>query len=302
MRVQIFGASLLAVFLGALPALAQQDPGSEPVPQPAPQEIGQYPATPPPPSQHAALTLPAGTLITVRTTEPLSSDRNVTGDTFTTVLDQPVVAQGLVVSRRGQTVMGRIASAQKAGRVQGVSQLAVELNELVLVDGQQIPIRTQLIQSSAGTSHGRDAEGIGTTTGLGAVIGAAAGGGTGAAIGAAAGAVAGVAGVLSTRGRPTEIYPETPLTFRLLDPVNISTEQSRSAFQPVSRYDYQDQDMRRNPPRYPLVESAPPYYYSPYYYPAWYPPFGYGGYYGYYGFGPSIIIGRGFYGHGYRHR
>jgi hypothetical protein len=181
-----------------------------------------------------------------------------------------------------------------------VSQLAVELSEFVLVDGRQVPVRTELVQSSAGTSRGRDAVGVGTTTGIGAVIGAAAGGGEGAAIGAAAGAVAGIAGIFTTRGRSTELYPETLLTFRLQDPVTITTQEGQQAFRPVNQADYSGADGRRNAPQATRAVEAyppPPYYYPPYYYP------GYGAY-GFYGYGPTVLVGprvyfggRGFYGH-----
>ena len=171
----------------------------------------------------------------MRITEWLSSDKNVIGDRFTGSSEQPLIANGWVVAERGQLVTGRVAKAQKAGRVSGVSQLGVELNELTLVDGQLLPVRTQLLQSSAGTSNGRDAAGVATTTGVGAAIGAGAAGGTGAAIGAGAGAVAGVIGVLTTRGKPTVIPPESLLTFRLETPLTISTAQSQVAFQPCAR-------------------------------------------------------------------
>src|SRR5579863_2889671 len=59
---------------------------------------------------------------------------------------------------------------KKGGHGNGASQLGVELPELTLVDGQQIPLQTQLFQTSAGTAYGRDAAVVGTTTGMGAVI------------------------------------------------------------------------------------------------------------------------------------
>jgi outer membrane lipoprotein SlyB len=99
-------------------------------------------------------------------------------------------------------------------------------------------VHTELIQASRGSSQGRDAAAIGTTTGIGAIIGATAAEGDGAAIGAAAGAAAGIAGVLSTRGRPTELHSETLLTFRLIDPATITTQQAQQAFRPVSQADY----------------------------------------------------------------
>jgi hypothetical protein len=299
MKKILFGVVVVALGLCSLPALAAQGQTGAP-PTAAQQGVGEYPPdagaypqSAPPSSQQIAqaLTLPAGTLIQVRLTDMLSSDRNRPGDGFTTVLDQPIVAQGWVVSRRGQTAVGRVAVAQNAGRVQGVSQLAVELSELVLVDGQQIPIRTQLVQSSGGTTRARDAEGVGAATGIGAVIGGAAAGGSGAAIGAAAGAVAGVVGVLTTRGRATELYPETLLTFRLEEPVTISTQQSPQAFRAITQQDYPDRGGDRNPPRnFRPVEAypPPPYYYSPY---SYYPGYGYYGSYGYgYGYGPRIYV------------
>src|SRR5437588_308203 len=184
------------------------------------------------------LVIPAGTILLILTNDFLSSDRNQIGDQFYGVLDQPVVVNGCVVSRRGQTLIGQVKAAQKAGRVKGVSQLGLELTDLSVVSGQQLPILTELWKGSAGTSHGQDANTIAGTTGLGAIIGTAADWGRGAAIGAGVGAAAGIAAVLLTRGRPTEIEPETPLTFRLVDPVTVDTTSARMAFFPVTQQDF----------------------------------------------------------------
>ena len=160
--------------------------------------------------------------------------------------------------------MGRVNAAQKAGRVKGESQLGLELNQLSLVDGQQLTIQTGLLRSSGGTSNGRDAAAVGATTSVGAVIGAAADGGQGAAIGAGAGALAGLAGVLSTRGRPTVVPPETLLSFALAAPITITTEHSQIAFQPVTQADYgRDQDAYANAPH---LRGAGPGYPPPNYY------------------------------------
>jgi len=225
-------------------------------------------------------------MIPVRLTEWISSDKNQSGDRFSASLEQPLVANGWVMAVRGQIVTGRVALAKKAGRVSGVSQLGVELSDLTLVDGQVLPVKTQLLQTSAGTSNGRDAVGVATTTGVGAAIGAAAEGGEGAAIGAGAGAVAGIIGILTTRGKPTVIPPEAMLTFRLEVPLSISTERSQLAFQPVRPSDYRgDQDAYANRQR--RVFTGPPYPRPYYYYPD--PRYGYGYY-------PGPYIGFGFYG------
>ena len=131
------------------------------------------------------------------------SDHNHVGDAFAATLVKPVVIDGVVVAERGQTIGGRVAEAKKAGMVEGVSKLGVQLTDLSLVDGQNFPIQTQLISRDGPTSVGRDAGAIAGTTALGAAAGAAADWGRGAAIGAGAGAFVGIVGVLLTRGHPT---------------------------------------------------------------------------------------------------
>ena len=243
------------------------------------------PSTPVP----ATLTIPPGTVIFTRLAEPLSSDHNHAGDTFTATLDRPIVVDGWVVARRGETIVGSVTTAQKAGRIKGTSQLGLELTDITVVDGQQLPVLTELWRGSGGTSHGSDAAGIATTTGAGTIIGAAADGGAGAGIGAGAGAAAGIAAVLLTRGRPTVLGPETLLSFRLKDPVTVSTEHSQQAFQPVGQYDYNSSpSLRHRGDGY--VAYPPPYYAScgPYW--------GCSPYYGYYG---APYVGFSYYG-GYR--
>jgi hypothetical protein len=245
------------------------------------------------------LTIPAGTVLLVRINEYLSSDRNQVGDRVTAVLEQPIIVNGWVVARRGQTLVGQVEAAVKAGRVKGTSQLGLELTDLTVVDGEQRPILTELWKASGGTSHGQDAATIGTTTALGAAIGAAADWGRGAAIGAGAGAAAGIGAVLLTRGRPTIIEPETQLSFRLVDPVKVDTTQSQQAFLPVSQQDFDGGRQERRPRRvaggYPPSGYGCGYYEPCYAYPGYYYP-------GYVGFYPGFWWGSGFYGGGFGHR
>jgi hypothetical protein len=254
-----------------------------------------------------ALTLPAGTVISVRATQWLSSDKNHPGDTFTATLDQPVVANGWVVARRGQTVLGRVDAAQKASEGNGVSRLGVEITELTLVDGEQVLVSTRMQQVApqpySQYPPGRSAATVATTTAVGAIVGAAVGRGVGAAIGAGLGATTGAAIVLSSRGRATMIAPETLLTFQLTSPVSISTDKGPVAFRPASQNDYRDQDAYANGPARrpvygPAYPPAPYYYggYGAYPYCGWYcypgPYVGFGwGWGGYYGGGVGRFRG-----------
>lgn len=219
-----------------------------------------------------ALMLPAGTVVQVRTTDYLSSDHSEVGQRFTAVLEQPLVVSGWVVARRGETIEGQVQAAKKAGRVKGVSQLELQLTDLTLVDGQVVPVQTELWRGSGGTSHGADGATIATTTGLGAVIGAAVNLGTGAAVGAGAGLLTGIGAVLLTRGRPTIVEPEMPLTFRLTEAVTITTAESKQAYLPVRQGDFENaRGRRRRGGPYAVGYPRPRPYYCGYYSPC-FPP------------------------------
>ena len=197
---------------------------------------------------------PEGTLITVQISEYLSSDKNSAGDTFIGALRQPLVIDGWVVARAGQTVFGQVASANKAGKVSGTSDLAVELTEIVLVDGHQAGIRTHLLVHRGSESRGEDAATIAATSVAGAIIGAAIGDTRGALIGAGIGAAGGTTGVLATRGKPAEVHPESTLTFRLDTPLIVSTVRSSRAFQSVTAEDYPSEPAIRKEPRPRSIE------------------------------------------------
>jgi hypothetical protein len=285
-----------------LPGFAQEANQQNEPPSTGWRRFGEPAQSPPPaeadqaPSPSSAITVPAGTWITVRVNEPLSSDHNQQGDAFTATLAQPLVANGRVIARRGQTVAGVVAEALKAGHVKGTSRLGLQLTEIGLADGRQIQINSRVIERRGNTSVGQDAAVIGTTTGIGAAIGAAADGGFGAGMGAIAGAAASTIGVLATRGRATEVYPETPLTFRLDTPINIPAEYAE-AFPPVTQQDYEQRSLARQGPS--LRQGPPP---APYYYSGVYSPY----YYGYpYAYGPSLFFYSGprfYYGRGHYRR
>lgn len=252
----------------------------------------------------AQLTIKPGTYVTVRVNQLLSSDKNQTGDFFSATLIRPIIVDGVVVAGPGQTIGGHVAEAVKAGRVKGVSRLGLELTDLTLVDGQQFPIKTQLVSRYGPTSVGRDAGAIAGTTALGAAAGAAADWGRGAAIGAGAGAVVGIVGVLLTRGEPTIVSPEQMLTFRVEAPVAFSTERSQAAFHFVEPGEFGSGSPGPGPG--PGYAGYPGYSGYTGYASAGYPAYGYyGAYpyngYPYYGLGyyPYFGVGFGFYGRGY---
>lgn len=177
---------------------------------------------PAPRPEPKTVTIPAGTLFSVRLDEALSSSRNQTGDSFRATLDQPLVVDGFVIAERGSRVEGRVSEVDAGGRVRGVSRMAVELVRLTTSDGQRVRLQTEGFTKQGEKDTKKDVAKIGAAAGIGAAIGAIAGGGKGAAIGAAVGGAAGTGGVMATRGAAAELPAETRLSFRLREPITIT--------------------------------------------------------------------------------
>jgi hypothetical protein len=152
----------------------------------------------------------------------LSTDTVQTGDSFRASLDQPLVVDGAVIAEKGARIEGRVAEADKGGKVRGTASLALELVRLNTSDGQRVRVQTEGFTKTAQKSTKKDAAKVGIGAGLGAAIGAIAGGGKGAAIGAGVGGAAGTGAVLTSRGEAAEVPAETRMTFRLREPLTIT--------------------------------------------------------------------------------
>lgn len=173
-----------------------------------------------PPPRRDTVRVPSGTRIMVRTVDAIDSDRNQVGDRFQASLEQPLVIDNVVVVPNGADVYGRLTQASEAGRIQGRSQLKLELTGLV-VNGQTIPLFTGEYSLSGSSRGATTAKRVGTGAAVGAVIGAIAGGGKGAAIGAGVGAGAGTAVQVMTKGEQVHVPSETLLEFVLQQEVRM---------------------------------------------------------------------------------
>jgi hypothetical protein len=205
--------------------VAASQPAPAPAPAQSPQTLNPPPGTqtaPPPPREPRTATLAAGTPLTVRVNENISTNTNYSGDTFTASLDKPLVVDGFVIADRGSRVLGKVTRAEKAGRVKGVAELSLVLTQIHTTDGQTVNIETAPWTQEGPTSKKSDTAKVAGGAALGAIIGAIAGGGKGAAIGAGAGGAAGTGAVLATRGKPAVVPPETRVTFALSNSVSIT--------------------------------------------------------------------------------
>ena len=210
---------------------APETPASVSAPEPAP-----APATPPPP-QPRTVTIPANTIVTVRTIDSIDSATNTAGQVFKASLDAPIVAEDRVVIPRGADAYIKLVNASSAGRLAGRSELALELSSIVYQGKTYNVVSSDVKQS--GASRGKNsAAKIGGGAVLGGLIGGLAGGGKGAAIGAAVGGGAGTGVQVLTKGQQVKIPSETRLDFTLQQPFDVTyfpgrtSRHSSSADQP----------------------------------------------------------------------
>ena len=205
------------------PAPAQDSaPNPGPLHDAAPEKpAAPAPPPPPPPPQPITVTIPDGTIVTVRTIDSIDSSVNRTGQSFRASLDAPIVVGDQIVVPKGLNVFLRLADASSAGKFKGRSELTVSLDSFTY-QGKTYQIASSDVQEKGGSRGKRSAEVIGGGAVLGAIIGGLAGGGKGAAIGAGVGAGGGTAVQALTHGQQVKIPSETRLDFTLHDPVNVT--------------------------------------------------------------------------------
>ncbi|MDR3675776.1 MAG: BON domain-containing protein [Acidobacteriota bacterium] len=218
----------LHAYTNSIPPEAGANPSPAPAPAPAPTPMAAGPAAPAPapppapaPKPQEHLTIPAGTVATIRMIDSIDSSRNRPGEEFTATLDSPIVVGDRVVASRGADARVRLVEAKSAGRMTGQSELQLELVSMTL-NGVSYPTHSGYYEQHGGSRGTRTAETVGGGAVLGALIGGLLGHGKGAAIGSVAGAGAGTATQASTKGQQVKVPTETKLDFTLKDPVSVA--------------------------------------------------------------------------------
>jgi hypothetical protein len=160
------------------------------------------------------LTIPAGTPVTVRLQQRLSSASAVPGERFEAVIDEPVVADDRTVLPVGTLVYGHVVVARRSGRLHHPGELGLTL-DTVVIGQENVPLVTSSVVARGGSHKKRNLGWIGGGTGGGALVGALAAGGKGALIGSGIGAAAGVTTAFITGKKDVSYGSERRLRFRL---------------------------------------------------------------------------------------
>ena len=167
-------------------------------------------------------TLPAGTVIAVRTGPAIGSDRLSSGPYLASIAEDVLEPSGNVAIPRGSDAELVIRGADERSTL-GSGALILDL-DAVRINGRRYAVDTEDVRASDRSGIGgnkRTAEMVGGGAVLGTLLGALAGGGKGAAIGAVAGAAAGGGVQVLTRGKEIRVPAETVLNFRLEQPLRL---------------------------------------------------------------------------------
>ncbi|MGH9431089.1 MAG: BON domain-containing protein [Terriglobia bacterium] len=195
---------------------AQSAAAASPAPVAAPAA-----APPPPPPPPVTFTVPAGTVVSVRMIDSITSQTAQSGQEFSAVVFSPVAIGDHVVIPQGADAKVRLVQVHSAGHYQGQSELKVELTGLTF-NGNSYNVESGYYDKTGDSRGKNSAEKIGGGAGLGALIGGLIGHGAGAAIGAGVGAAGGTVAQGASHGQQVSIPSETKIDFVLKTPLTVT--------------------------------------------------------------------------------
>ena len=157
--------------------------------------------------------VPAGTVLNVRTTQPLAADSSQAGMTVTGVVDDPVAVDGQIIIPRGAIATLEVVNVERSSNMKGRDRITLKIHSIHIESGTY-PVATSQVELKGSSEGKKAAKKVIGGAAIGGALGGILGGGTGAAIGAATGG--GTGAVIAGSGKSHLVVPaETLLQFRL---------------------------------------------------------------------------------------
>ena len=157
--------------------------------------------------------IPAGTVLSVRTTAPIPATSTYPGAQYNVIVDDPVIVDGRVVIPRDAIATLEVIDVDRSSSFKGKDRITFRLDS-VEVQNRVYHMTTSVLEFK-GRSEGKNtAKKVIGGAGIGAALGGIFGGGSGAALGAATGG--GTGAIIAGSDKQHLVVPaETRLQFRL---------------------------------------------------------------------------------------
>lgn len=159
------------------------------------------------------MVVPAGALLSVRTTQPIYADYVRPGARFTGIVDRPVRVNEAMTIPRGARATLEVVGVERSSNLEGRDRINFIVRS-VDFGNNRYAVSSNAVQVK-GPSEGKKAAKKGIIGGgIGAAVGGLIGGGTGALIGGTAGAGTGVA-IAGSGKEHLVVPPESLLQFQV---------------------------------------------------------------------------------------
>jgi len=155
----------------------------------------------------------AGTVLNVRTTQPIAAESAQPGMRVDGVVDDPVAVDGQIVIPRGAIATLEVVDVERSSNMKGRDRITFKVHSITTRSGTY-PVATSQAELKGSSEGKKAAKKVLGGAGIGAAVGGILGGGTGAAIGGVTGG--GTGAVIAGSGKSHLVVPaETLLQFRL---------------------------------------------------------------------------------------
>lgn len=182
------------------------------------------------------ISIPKGTLLSIHTDTPISSDGAHMGDPVSATLENDVFVNDAVAIPAGSQVLGQVANVSSASHLGKHGEVDVRFDSVKLPDGRVVPIHAHVVTKDnsgvlKGDTYAMDvAKGVGIaagSTGIGTLMGTAAGGLMGATAGGALfglgiGALGGMGYAMARKGKEVIIPAGSRMSVQIDTPVTVN--------------------------------------------------------------------------------
>jgi hypothetical protein len=206
----------------------ETQPSAQPVVEAPLPEAGRAPeiVPAPPEPRFVEVVVPSASVIGLQMNTSVTSETARVEDRVEARVTRDVMAGGHTAIPAGSRMLGSVTMVERGGKIKEQAKLGVRFHTLVLANGTEVPLRTDVIVREGESPSGDSARKIGGAAVGGAILGAILGGGKGAVVGGATGAAGGTAVVMAGDRNAAKLTTGTIVTVKLNAPVTLEVERN----------------------------------------------------------------------------